>query len=306
MPEYHKTVSLSSPDAGDVMFAVYEQLVNANNAYMELAKSGSTPVVYIDTDGNGSADALGTPTSGANFPNGSYLVFQPPADYPGSGRWQCMFKVDGGEIKHELSYSGGWNQTDGAFTGMVTTGLLDSQSGTVGNVTKLYISCVRETYATSKHYYYFRMLWREGGDDCKAAWYIGGYIPFDTTADTKPVVCLANKPYGDGSAGAINCWENPQVNGSNRSPADYALSANTFCYVKSITNLMENSRGDDRAGNYIAPTVYLFDANDNVLGIFGTQTFRGFDTSVADWSMDSTASYMVTGSYLQRFKEGYR
>ena len=443
MAEYHKTVSLSSPDAGDIMFSIYECISNASNVYFGFGLSSidsTTPLVFIDTTLNGTADSLGTPTSGTNFPNGSYMVITPATDYPGGGRWQCLIKRDSNKVKHELSYSGGWNMTpvsgsatftfsgaatlnseielidaagvqrtyqfkdavtsgtvdgtdgdgqprihvlrgssatnsaseletaiehanghngsitvtanssagvvllsqttagvagnttitldqtsgvditsstsvnppaaftsgaDIGFIGKVTTGLLDAQNGTIGNVTKVYLSTVRETYATNKYYYYFRMLWREGGGNCTAAWYIGGYLPFDPAVDTKPVCALSQRPYGDAATGTLNCWENPLVAGQNVTPADYSHTASVKCYVKSIANLTENGRGDDRGGNYIAPSAYLFDSNDNVLGIFGSKTFRGFDNSVADWSMDSTGTYMVTGAFLQRFKEGY-
>ena len=290
MAEFHTSSDFSTPTAQDIFYSIYQAVADASNTYVDFVQDGSTDQVYLSTG------ATGVPTAATDFVVGqAFFVIEPALPFPSSSvKWQLKISLQStNPIQFELSYSGGWTAASG-FGSNETTGTQVQNNTSVGAVTKLYITSATETYGSGSQYTYFRLIFREGGGNCDDALYVGGYTPFDSSTSSKPVCMLWGAP--DASSG----WGLSSGN-KGKTPTSNAHTGTVGCFVRSVNILVDHAYGVDRSGNYIAPSCYLFDTNQNILGTFGVYTFRGIDDSVPDWSADSTSSFLVTGRFLQRY-----
>ena len=309
MAEFHQKVPLpdhnsdSTVDVGDLMFAIYQAITNTSQNVLQFAVHNNNTAVWIDPDGGGTAEAFGTPTSGLAFLAGNgtpYMVIEPVATYPGGGKWQLKLSRTGAGINYELDQAGTWSSATGNFSGSVaTTGTLSLTLGGVGvtNVaeTHLYFSSGTETYNVSDSYSYMRLLLRNNSANSDWGLYCGGYIPFSPSVDTKPIVVIAGTPATSGG------WTSTSSSIS-KTHQNYAHTAapTTGAYVTTIT-AVTGGTGHDYSSNYIAPSAYLCTQSGETLGIFGPTTFRGFDATVPDWTVDASGAYVKAGGWLHRF-----
>ena len=310
MAEFHQKIPLpdhnsdGTVDVGDLMFAIYESITHSSQSTLQFAVHDSNTAVYVDSTGNGTADSFATPSNGLAFVAGNgtpYMVIEPKAEYPGGGKWQLKLSRQSGGLYYELDQAGTWSSSNGNFSGSVaTTGNISLVTGGVAatNITgtHLYFSSGTETYNVNNSYSYLRLILRNGASNSDWALYCGGYIPFSPTADTKPVVILAGTPQT--SSG----WSEAGSGGLNRTHQSYAHTAapTTKAYVASITSIV-GGNGHDYGSNYIAPSAYLLTTSGETLGIFGPTTFRGFDSTVPDWTVDASGAYIKAGGWLHRF-----
>lgn len=281
--EKHKVYSLSSATSGAVLDAIFDFVENQQSGILRWATDSGTTAVY-----DGSAFwTSGTPT----FGDGSYVVIEPVAEYPGGGRWQLYITsadVSSGNDAHpdcRVAWSGGWS-TSNADLSSSECSTLDEMffSGDLTTDDTLYLSCANaDSYLaadgeTANYYSYFRLLRHDYSQSASTykkmdGVYAGGYIPVDT-ADTKPVVMLRgystprdmSGTWGDGASTTGAC------------PGEYNHSDTNTASVE--PGLQTGMHGPEtRGGAEVNAPLYIRDVTDAVaLGSFGQYTMLAGDS----------------------------
>lgn len=302
-----------SPGTGlttDVMQSIYT-FVNTHGSTcgLRIASDGGTYATH-----NGSA--LGTPDGTAGWwatAANAYMVVEPVATMPGGSRWQCkIIRNSTSVLQAVYAPLGGWTVAAPTYSGLPVSAATQWNDGTApGASCNTYISgSDLNTYSGgASAYTYLRVLGRRTANAEDGQWTyglrIGGYVPHEPSADTKPSVMLCRTPTVNGGSAS---WSYATANSScpNRAPVDDVhtttdYSSNGHCYVN---GQQAGTSARSRNGKWTNKRLYLYNiAGAYELGSFGPtydMTVGNFGRS--DAAADSGADYLVVNDLMVRWK----
>lgn len=248
--------------------------------------------------------------------NGDYLVIQPVNEYPGTGRWQIMFKAvtaasaTAANMTVETSWLGGWVQATSNFGVNQTSSARQIIDASVTISDALYFSCSNsDTYVNSsgiQTYTYIRtLIWRNGGsEDLRfQGVYCGGYIPSEPDNDTKPIAMFMRQARSD-SAGT-STWSNTTSLDNGIAPGNYAhsVAGGNISAFTNVVSSVSTGYANTRSGNWSNGALLVLDNNNlTSLGAFGIYSQMSGAMSRTDAAADSNAEYIVSSDLIMRWK----
>jgi hypothetical protein len=311
------------PDSSDLDWVLYA-------LWLHISQVGAVgnAVIRIVNDGVDDAIMTGgvlgaTPSAATDFQTDDFVCIEPVEEYPGGGRWQCLFYRGGSYVYYILAPDGGWDSVAygapasgnnyGFGSGVnpdpvITTNLHpEALSGTVPSTGSVRLSsCNRDVYNGSDFYTYFRFLCVDYGRDPELLGFrIGGYIPSDPTSDTKPICGLARIAQADDSSDHWG-YDTPGTANQNRAPLEYAHTSQMngvgYCALRR-DGLNFLSEGTTRSGQIYTQSPFLVSPDDaSFLGVFGIYDMRVIDGSLPDGSIDAfPAGYFSSDHMLFRW-----
>ena len=265
-----------------------------------------------------------TPTAATDFGDNSYIVIEPVTASEASTRWQvkltCLVANNSsqGNMKSQMSFSGGWSQADPAW---VTYGATYAVSALqtityyhdIDVADSIYLSCSdSDTWtnlAGTQTYSYFRcIIWDQNAvdDDKFDGVYAGGYIPADVETNTKPAVICQKQVQTNNQS---DSW------GSNRAAGNVARTVVPGDYVHSSaagvdsgfigpgSNIESPFYGLTPEGAWANMPVLLSNTDSNTtLGTFGKYTMLNGDKERTTGALDTSQEYMVSTGLMLRWK----
>ena len=317
--EFHEEVFYSGTLVGEVPQVLYDHTkAAASNGQMQIVNDGLEDAVYVGS-------AFGTvPTLGSEWLNNDFIVVEPIEAYPGGGGWQiAIIKTGASTVGAILAPDGGWSSVDvtpgnnygfgdGLPGSTIITDILPFIGGTLPSLGSLRISsCNLDTYDSgTKRYTYLRIFSKPAGAaDSDEALRVGGFIPTNFTAETKPVCINLGQPELITSAGWWGGTAAAPASNDSRTPYDFpprtrqmggpdAMAA--LCYVD---GLKMTGYSTDRSNQAIALTLRLVGTSDGkVIGSYGAFDMKTFATDIADYEDDGGPNYFSHEGFLFRFK----
>lgn len=296
-----KSRSYAITSAAEELYQWYYFIASSGQTALEIYSDGGTPAVYKSGTGYVSSFA-----SAADCTSGSYFVFR-PVSANGGVRWYVKVKYDtGNTLKVTCSPDGTWSNGGagpGSFSGVQTNETTVNDAAAPGAASSMQFHCATVSYnGGSNTYTYLWVNIRDTGDATPQQWcYMGGYRPFNASADTKPFVFLARIPTVD----TTNLGVGANVTTSNqlsRCATEYAHSTtfttSGYCRIGLIdtptapgaTSLLRTFGGE-----YLGLPAYIFtNAGNYCLGDFYDQVMC-VDQSKASYDTNTAATYIKLG-----------
>lgn len=320
MAEKHQKTTITS--IADVMYAIFTMVQTSGQTAVRWADYDNAPngsrAIY-----SGTAFIAASSVTAATFSNSaSYMVIESSVAMPSGRRWQVKISRSGTttNLYVNMAPRGSWNYltpgfdyTNYPYTGWNGTSVVETTLDALGGATPngtgrvLVSTSDLDTYGSNTTYAYLRVLiWDNSGGSIVKGFYVGGYIPFDQTNNTNPVVLLTRWPYFNNSASAAS-WGYGIGNASNynRISPDYTgatrnLNAAGYAYVACITTTIVNR---DPNGNWVNFPLYVRCIDDAAFfGYFGRYTMFAGDTSRSLATADSNGEYLTVNDLIMRWK----
>lgn len=315
--ELHEEIFYAGTNVGEVPLATYDHTKPAaSNGQLRIVNDGSDDAIVL-------SGALGsTPSSASDFTIDDFIVVEPVEQYPGTGRWQvAIIRTNTNEISYLLAPDGGWSGTDVTpgnnygFGSNVHTDVLPFINAALPSSGSLRLSsCNLDTYDSgTKRYTYFRIFSKPSGvTAADEALRVGGFIPTNITAETKPIVALSGQPTlyqtSSGRWSITTGIENPSSNAC-RTPYDFPARVRAMhggdasAATCAIRGPNYNGYPTDRSNQAIALTVRLVTGFDlHTIGTFGPNDMKSFATDIADYDDDGVPNYFNHQGLLFRWK----
>lgn len=276
-----------------VLFKLWE-FVSASSL-IRFVVDATVPAVFDGT-------VYGTPTDQTFFENDGARITVESID--GTVDWQCVIKIDTvtEDLLVQYGPAGGWSNAS-EFSVSPTSGERFWNLGSAPNSpASLFIST-----SNDDGYPYLRCVIFDAAPI--AAFYVGGYIPFEPAANTQPHCLLAGIPVmGEGTA-VFPIWgfQAPDItDNQNRIPVEYPpiltdLATNGFAFVATVVAVTQLGFPQAYEGTFVQVPVFVFASSGHCLGYFGPFTMFGISDAKADRSIDASGEYIVFADFAMRW-----
>jgi len=313
MAEKHVKVTITTATWQFFLQKLWDFIENSQSGILQFVQEGGDYAVKSGGSfWNGSDDL----SSGFGSDN-DYIVVEPVTAYPGGDKWQAKIKAIDFDDKAvadsslEVSWLGGYDTSANDFpAGNQTSGELTHIPSyhAMATTDSWYFSCSNsDTYTSdsgTQTYTYLRVAHFDtsAAENGKfAAFYVGGYIPAEPNADTKPV-CVFTRLMQSGDG---NTFWGDRSSTTSLAPGNYAHNTSGGNVGASIPDWVidyYHFNPLSRSGNWINTPLYILDENNTTtLGAFGKFSQLWGDYDRTDGAADGSAKYMVSGDIMFRW-----
>ena len=322
MTAFNKRYPVNS--TAEVMHSIYKFVGHSSQDVVGFVEDSGQVAVWADfEESNGAPDRYMTAITSSQAFGGTdcFMVLEVQFANPGGRKWQVKIRRSSTtSIWVTGSPNGGWtiaSATSGgsdSFGAEPTTGDRLWHNVTPVLDTLFLSSNDADTYDVSDKYGYIRaILWDQSATAPTHGFYVGGYIPFDTTNDTDPFLLLAGVPaFSRTTGGSTDWWGYVGTGGNNenRIPREngiavLSMASSGYAAITGPPYFEVTDRARTRRGHQeMTALLFVHGISPSVcVGTLGEETMTAISAGIKDLSINASDDRMAINNLGIRWEE---